>query len=178
MLDASQQIKPAEQRHEQPVCFYPFGRDFHFGYSGNSISHDNPTAASSDKIPIVRSSAFRKVPIRTPILEDNDHAGKRRRGRAVAEAQAPAYKPDFTGLVVDELVKIAGVGPDGDKQYDRRSGFSGLAPAFEYPIINRPSVRRIAENRLFGPVLLQSRCPPWCRTFRTWHFRPRRTDRG
>ena len=88
-------------------------------------------------------------------LKDDDHAGKRRRRRSVAEAQASAYKPDFTGPVVDELVKIAGVGPGGNKQYDRRSGFSGLTPAFEYPIINRPSVRRIAENRLFGPVLLQ-----------------------
>lgn len=44
--------------------FYPFGRDFHLGYSGNSISHANPTAAGSDKISVVRSSAFNKVSIR------------------------------------------------------------------------------------------------------------------
>ena len=88
-------------------------------------------------------------------LEYDDHAGKRRRSRAVAEAQTPAYKPDFTGPAVDELVEITGVGPGGNEQYDRRSGLAGLAPAFEYPIINRPSVRRVAENRFSGPVLLQ-----------------------
>ena len=89
-------------------------------------------------------------------LKDDDHAGKRRRSRAVAEAQAPAYKPDFTGPAVDELVEITGVGPGGDKQHDRRSGFAGRAPALEYPVVYRPSVRRIAENPLSGPVLLQS----------------------
>lgn len=45
--------------------FYPFGRDFHLGYSGNSINHANPTAAGSDKISVVRSSAFNKVSIRS-----------------------------------------------------------------------------------------------------------------
>ena len=63
----SPQIKSAGQRYEQPDCFYPFGRDFRFGYSGNRSSHDNPMAASSDKIPVVRSHAFRKVSIRMPL---------------------------------------------------------------------------------------------------------------
>ena len=58
----SPQIKSATKI--RTVRFYPFGRDFHLGYSGNSIRHANPTAAGSDKISVVRSSAFNKVSIR------------------------------------------------------------------------------------------------------------------
>lgn len=54
--------------------FYPFGRDFHLGYSGNSIRHANPTAAGSDKIPVVKSSAFNKVSIRA-LLRDSREIG-------------------------------------------------------------------------------------------------------
>lgn len=83
------------------------------------------------------------------------HAGKRRWRRSVPEPQASAYKPDFSGFMVDELMKIAGVCTGGDEHHDRRPGVAGLAPAFEHPVVNRPSVRRVAEYGLSAPVLLQ-----------------------